>query len=110
LYTPLLSYNSNISKIKLCDPDESISLFSSKGVYSLDLYSRHDNSSDILVSSLSSPQLYQYRDGFVESNYWYLHTESPTNVFPKDLLTATLNQNLKQFPSNGKPGYLAVKL
>lgn len=116
LYTPLLSYNSNISKIKLYDPndpddpDESISLFSSKGVYSLDLYSRHDSSSDILAGSLSSPQLYQDGDGFVESNYWYIHTDSPTDVFPKDLLTATLNQDLKQFPSNNKPGYLAVKL
>jgi hypothetical protein len=74
------------------------------------LYSRHDNSSDILAGSLSSPQLYQDGDKFVESNYWYIHTDSPTSIFPKDLLTATLNQNLKQFPSNGKPGYLAVKL
>lgn len=110
LYTPVLSYNSNISKIQLQGDQKKTPLFSSKGIYSLELYSRHDNSSDIPANSLSFPQIYQHDGDFKESNYWYLHTASPTDVFPKDLLTATLNQDLKQFPSNNKPGYLAVKL
>ena len=110
LYTPVLSYNSNISKILLQGDQKETDLFSSKGIYSLELYSRHDNSSDIPANSLSSLQIYQHDGDFKESNYWYLHTASPTDVFPKDLLIATLNKDLKQFPSNNKPGYLAVKL
>jgi hypothetical protein len=51
-----------------------------------------------------------YGDEGCVSNYWFLHSASPQHVLPKDLLTASLNNNLKQFPTDSKPGYLAVAM
>lgn len=30
-----------------------------------------------------------------KSKYWFVHSDSPSSIFPKDLLTATLNSDLK---------------
>ena len=45
-----------------------------------------------------------------KSQYWFLHTSTPGDVFPSDLFNATLNKSLKQVPTSNKPGQLAVKL
>jgi hypothetical protein len=45
-----------------------------------------------------------------ESNYWFTHTPHSSLAFPKDLMTASLNNNLKRFPTTYKPGYLAVSV
>jgi hypothetical protein len=39
-----------------------------------------------------------------------LHSNTPQNYFPKDLLSATLSNSLKTFPTNSKPGCLAISL
>jgi hypothetical protein len=42
------------------------------------------------------------------SNQWYLHSDIPQSLFPKDLLTATLNNQLHTISTDNKPGYLQV--
>lgn len=110
LYTPLISYaDSEDKKVQLLQKTRStneVDLFSTKGVYSLDMYSTNVNGSKKVSGPLTYPQ--QYNGG--ASKYWYLHSDNYESVFPKDLFEATLNKSLKQFPSSNKPGQLAVKL
>lgn len=110
LYTPLISYaDSEDKKVQLLQQTRStneVDLFSTKGVYSLDMYSTNVNGSKKVSGPLTYPQ--QYNGGV--SKYWYLHNDEYESVFPKDLFEATLNKSLKQFPSSNKPGQLAVKL
>lgn len=110
LYTPLISYaDSEDKKVQLLQQTRStneVDLFSTKGVYSLDMYSTNVNGSKKVSGPLTYPQ--QYNGG--ASKYWYLHNDEYESVFPKDLFEATLNKSLKQFPSSNKPGQLAVKL
>lgn len=112
LYTPLISYsNPEVKNVKIpLIPNIPIEvpLFSTKGVYSLDMYSTNVNGSKKVSGPLTSPQWYNDNGINTESKYWYLHTDK--DVFPKDLFEATLNKALKQFPSSNKPGQLAVKL
>ena len=112
LYTPLISYsNPEVKNVKIpliSNIPIEVPLFSTKGIYSLDMYSTNVNGSKKVSGPLISPQWYNDNGINTESKYWYLHTNKA--VFPKDLFEATLNKSLKQFPSSNKPGQLAVKL
>ena len=106
IYTPLISYNDPVPTTVNLVTEGIIPLFSHKGIYKLDLFSTNENGSIPAGDALLERQVFH---GGI-SNYWYLHTDNPTTVFPSDLLNATLNSNLKQFPSSNKPGKLAVRL
>lgn len=89
--TPIISYNSG---------NQTENLFSDKGIYKLNLYAKNNSlvkAGDNLTSALG--------DG---ENHWFYHNSNYT--FPKDLMEASLSGIQKQFPSNSKPGYLAVSL
>lgn len=110
LHTPLISYvdpeDKKVQLLQQTGSTNEVNLFSTKGVYSLDMYSTNVNGSKKVSGPLTYPQ--QYNGG--ASKYWYLHNDGYESVFPKDLFEATLNKSLKQFPSSNKPGQLAVKL
>lgn len=89
--TPIISYNSG---------NQTENLFSDKGIYKLNLYAKNNSlvkASDNLTSALGNGE-----------NHWFYHKSNYT--FPKDLMEASLSGIQKQFPSNSKPGYLAVGL
>lgn len=91
IITPIISYNHG---------DEINTLFSNKGIYKLNLYAKNNSlvkASDNLTSALGNGE-----------NHWFYHNSKYT--FPKDLMEASLSGIQKQFPSNAKPGYLAVSL
>lgn len=71
------------------------------GLVSINLYSVNQNGYIKANEKLHQPQEILGNT----SDYWYL--ESPYD-FPSDLLKLTLNGDLKQIPSDSKPGYLAV--
>lgn len=109
IYTPLITYAHNLDEHIIkesINSNHSIELFSTKGLYSLNLYTSNENGVFLAPSSLLSPQNYEEE----VSDYWYLHTNDISSIFPKDLMEATLNNALKQFPSQNKPGKLAIKL
>jgi hypothetical protein len=83
-----------------------------KGIYSFNIHNTNEQGSRCIPqsNSLYNGQEFTYRGTNSQSNYWYLHSNTPQSYFPKDLLSATLNKNLKTFPANSKPGYLAVSL
>lgn len=106
--TPLISYNGD-STVVLQGSTTPVSLFSTKGVYKMNLYS--SNTAGVRVEgSLMDPQCYDSGGAQYESKYWYTHSNIPSDIFPKDLLSATLNGSLKRFPSHNRPGKLSVKL
>lgn len=89
--TPIISYNSG---------NQTENLFSNKGIYKLNLYAKNNSlvkASDTLTSAIGNGE-----------NHWFYHDSNYT--FPKDLMEASLSGIQKQFPSNSKPGYLAVSL
>lgn len=89
--TPIISYNPG---------NQTENLFSDKGIYKLNLYAKNNSlvkASDNLTSALGNGE-----------NHWFYHNSNYT--FPKDLMEASLSGIQKQFPSNSKPGYLAVGL
>lgn len=89
--TPIISYNSG---------NQTENLFSDKGIYKLNLYAKNNSlvkASDNLTSALGNGE-----------NHWFYHNSNYT--FPKDLMEVSLSGIQKQFPSNSKPGYLAVGL
>lgn len=110
LYTPLISYAPDYNKeeepISIAGTPNKVPLFSTKGIYKMSLFSTNTNGQKV-EDSLMNRQIY---DAGQQSEYWFLHTDEVSDIFPKDLLTATLNQGLKQFPSSNKPGKLCVKL
>ena len=109
LYSPVISYSVNSADYVQIDGSKSINI-RKKGIYKLNLYSSPEQGKSILASdSLLSSQAYG-PNGENKSQYWFLHTDSPTSVFPKDLFNATLNKDLKQVPVSNKPGKLAVEL
>ena len=109
IYTPLISYAPDFtnSSVSLHGVEGSIDLFSTKGIYKMSLLSTNTNGQKV-EDSLTNCQV--YGDSGNRSKYWFTHSNSISNIFPKDLLMATLNSDLKQFPSSNKPGRLAVKL
>lgn len=118
IYTPLVSYNWGYTykpgEMSISIQNQGIkkvNLFSTKGVYNLRLFTQHDNIGEMEApESLLTRQCYSINNETRQSNYWYLHARYPQSIFPKDLFEATLNKDLKQFPSSNKPGYMAVKL
>ena len=109
IYTPLISYSPDFTDttIKLQEREKLADLFSTKGVYKMSLLSSNTNGQKVEESLLNCQV---YGDDGERSKYWFIHSNSFQDIFPKDLLTATLNLDLKQFPSSNKPGKLAVKL
>ena len=109
IYTPLISYSPDFTDttIKLQEREKLADLFSTKGVYKMSLLSSNTNGQKVEESLLNCQV---YGDDGERSKYWFIHSNSFQDIFPKDLLTATLNSDLKQFPSSNKPGKLAVKL
>lgn len=78
------------------------------GIFNMLIYSVSNNTSSAVPYSST---LYNTQEVTgLESQYWYLHTIYPQSYFPSDLLEATLNKSLKSFPSNSKPGSLAIAL
>lgn len=119
LHHPLISYAQDIKELTLdytdrneSDPnnrqDGELTLTSTKGLYSLQLFSKNINGVVKAHDSLTSAQ--QYGDLGTRSNYWFLHTDTPVSIFPKDLFQAKLNNTLKQVPTTTKPGQLSVRL
>lgn len=109
LYSPVISYSVNSADQVQIDGSKSVNI-RKKGIYKLNLYSTPEQGKSILAGdNLLSSQVYG-TNGENKSQYWFLHTDSPTSVFPKDLFNATLNKDLKQVPVSNKPGKLAVKL
>ena len=90
---PILSYS----------PDVNSNLSYNNGIYRIKLASK----SIANVSAEASDTLY---NSYSNSNYWFLHENSISDIFPKDLFEATLNKDLKTFPTSSKPGYLQIKL
>ena len=109
IYTPLISYSPDFTDttIYLQEKNYPVDLFSTKGVYKMSLLSSNTNGQKVEESLLNCQV---YGDDGERSKYWFIHSNSFQDIFPKDLLTATLNSDLKQFPSSNKPGKLAVKL
>lgn len=109
IYTPLISYSPDFtdSKVSLYECAEPVDLFSTKGIYKMSLLSTNTNGQKV-ENSLTNCQI--YGDDGERSKYWFIHSDDPSGIFPKDLLTATLNSDLKQFPSSNKPGELTIKL
>ena len=102
--TPIITYSDDVK----CPS----TLTHKKGIYSFNIHSTNEQGSRCIPqsNSLYNGQEFTYGGVNSQSNYWYLHSNSPQSYFPKDLLSATLNKNLKTFPTNSKPGYLAVSL
>jgi hypothetical protein len=86
---PILSYS----------PDVDSGLSYNDGIYRIKLASKGIAN----VSAEASDTLY---NSYKNSNYWFLHENSISDIFPKDLFEATLNKDLKTFPTSSKPGYL----
>lgn len=109
IYSPVISYSSDSKdQIELTGLVNPVTV-RKKGLYNLNLYSFFEQGkSTVANQNLLSAQVYG-DNGDKTSQYWFLHTNYPTSVFPKDLLNATLNKNLKQVPVSNKPGKLAVK-
>lgn len=108
IYTPLISYAPDFTDLKIdLYGQGTVDLFSTKGIYKMSLLSSNTNGQKVEESLLNCQV---YGNSGKKSKYWFIHSDFPSNVFPKDLLTATLNSDLKQFPSSNKPGKLAVKL
>ena len=109
IYTPLISYAPDFTDttIDLYGNADTVNLFSTKGIYKMSLLSSNTNGQKVEESLLNCQV---YGSAGERSKYWFVHSNSFQNIFPKDLLTATLNSDLKQFPSSNKPGKLAVKL
>lgn len=109
IYTPLISYSPDFTDptIYLQEKNYPVDLFSTKGVYKMSLLSSNTNGQKVEESLLNCQV---YGDDGERSKYWFIHSNSFQDIFPKDLLTATLNSDLKQFPSSSKPGKLAIKL
>lgn len=91
--SPIISYS----------PDVNSNLSYNSGIYKIKLASK----SIANVSAEASDTLY---NSYKNSNYWFLHENSISDIFPKDLFEATLNKDLKTFPTSSKPGYLQIKL
>ena len=91
IVTPVISYNH----------DAPMGLFSNKGIYKLNLYSKNNSlvkAGERLTAAINAGA----------ENHWFYHDIN--HSFPKDLMEASMNGISKQFPSNSKPGYLAVGL
>ena len=110
LYSPVISYSTNSEDNVYIDELEYPRFIRKKGIYKLNLYSSPEEGKSVIASdNLLSSQVYG-PDGENKSQYWFLHTDYPTTVFPKDLFNATLNKDLKQVPVSNKPGKLAIEL
>lgn len=110
LYSPVISYSANSEDNIYIDELEYPRFIRKKGIYKLNLYSSPEEDKSVIASeNLLSSQVYG-PNGENKSQYWFLHTDSPTTVFPKDLFNATLNKDLKQVPVSNKPGKLAIEL
>lgn len=111
LYSPVISYSTNSEDNVYIDELESSKFIRKKGIYKLNLYSSPEEGKSVIASeNLLSSQVYEFEGENKKSQYWFLHTDSPTTVFPKDLFNATLNKDLKQVPVSNKPGKLAIEL
>ena len=120
IYSPVISYSSDVLPadviLRLGFPDTTSFYLSATGtntlyntgIYKLNMFVKNQNGT-IKVTNPSLYELQTFGAGD-KSNHWFLHDSIPNSVFPKDLLSATLCGNLKQFPSNYKPGYLAIAL
>ena len=91
--SPIISYSPNIISSHTFN----------KGIFKVKLASK----SIANVETEAPKSLYESQSG---SNYWFHHTYDISQIFPSDLFEATLNGNLKSFPTDSKPGYLQVKL
>lgn len=99
--SPFLSFSST---------DNPENLTYTKGIYSVRLHSTSGNSTSAVDAAGGDLLKKQMLDNGQESNYWFTHTPHSSLAFPKDLMTASLNNNLKRFPTTYKPGYLAVSV
>lgn len=110
LYSPVISYSTNSEDNVQIDELEYPRFIRKKGIYKLNLYSSPEEGKSVTANeNLLSSQVYGL-NGENKSQYWFLHTNSPTTVFPKDLFNATLNKDLKQVPVSNKSGKLAIEL
>ena len=110
LYSPVISYSTNSEDTVYIDGTNQSTNIRKKGIYKLNLYSSPEEGKTVMASeNLLSSQAYG-PNGENKSQYWFLHTDVPTTVFPKDLFNATLNKDLKQVPVSNKPGKLAIEL
>lgn len=110
LYSPVISYSTNSEDAVCIDGSDQSTNIRKKGIYKLNLYSSPEEGKSVIASeNLLSSQAYG-PNGENKSQYWFLHTNFPTTVFPKDLFNATLNKDLKQVPVSNKPGKLAIEL
>lgn len=102
--TPILTYADDVTAPS--------TLTHKRGIYQFKLHTTNEQGtkSIALSSPLYNSQEFTYSGSNHLSNYWYLHSDTPQDYFPKDLLSATLNNNLKIFPTNSKPGSLAISL
>ena len=91
--SPIISYS----------PDIKSDFTFNKGIYKIKLSSKSITN----VETEASGSLYKHQK---DSKYWFYHTNDLSKVFPSDLFEATLNSDLKTFPTDSKPGYLQVKL
>lgn len=102
--TPVLTYADDVKAPS--------TLTHKRGIYQFKLHTTNEQGtkSITLSSPLYNSQEFTYSGSNHLSNYWYLHSDTPQDYFPKDLLSATLSNNLKTFPTNSKPGCLAISL
>lgn len=86
------------------EENNSESIITNKGIISLSLYSVNQNG--FIKGNERLHEAQTLNDSI--SPYWFLPYHNTVGDFPSDLLELSLNGDLKRYPTDSKPGYLAV--